>query len=76
MKKKIYRILNMIMGSFTGVFLGSGLYRYWHFQAYPDVYVMQSAPWYTGILIQGALTLMVLTVCLIIKTILIKMQGR
>ena len=32
MKQKIQRILNIIMGSFIGVFIGSGLYRYWHFR--------------------------------------------
>ena len=31
MKKKINQILNIIMGSFIGVFIGSGLYKYWHF---------------------------------------------
>lgn len=70
MKKKIYRILNILMGSFTGVFIGSGLYRYWHFQKYPDLYIMQSAPWYMGILVQGLFTLVLLAVCLIIKVVL------
>ena len=45
MKKKLNQILNIIMGSFIGVFIGSGLYKYWHFQKYPDLYAMQSAPW-------------------------------
>lgn len=75
MKKKIYRILNILMGSFTGVFIGSGLYRYWHFQKYPKFYAMQSAPWYTGLLIQGAFTLMLLAICLIIKTVLLENIG-
>lgn len=75
MKKEINRILNIIMGSFTGLFIGSGLYRYWHFQKYPDIYDMWSAPWYTGILIQGLFTLVLLTVCLIIKAVLIENIG-
>ena len=75
MKQKIQRILNIIMGSFIGVFIGSGLYRYWHFRKYPDLYVMQSAPWYTGILVQGLFTLVLLAVCLIIKVVLIKNVG-
>lgn len=58
------------MGSFIGVFLGSGLYKYWHFLKYPDLYVVQSAPWYTGIIVQGLLTLMLLAVCIIVKVIL------
>ena len=75
MKQKIQRILNIIMGSFIGVFIGSGLYRYWHFRKYPDLYIMQSAPWYTGILVQGLFTLVLLAVCLIIKVVLIKNVG-
>lgn len=75
MRKKIQRILNIIMGSLAGVFLGSVLYKYWHFQKYPDFYVVQSAPWYTGILIQGLFTLVLLAVCLIIKAVLIENIG-
>lgn len=75
MKQKIQRILNIIMGSFIGVFIGSGLNRYWHFRKYPDLYIMQSAPWYTGILVQGLFTLVLLAVCLIIKVVLIKNVG-
>lgn len=75
MKKKIHQILNIIMGSSAGVFIGSVLYKYWHFQKYPDLYVAQSAPWYTDILIQGLFTLVLLTVCLIIKAVLIENIG-
>ncbi len=40
------------MGSFIGVFLGSGLYKYWHFLKYPDLYVVQAATWYTSIIVK------------------------
>lgn len=63
------------MGSFIGAFIGSGLYQCWHFQKYPDLYVMQSAPWYTDLLIKGFFTLVLLTVCLIIKAVLIESIG-
>lgn len=62
------------MGSFLGVFIGSGLYKYWHFRKYPDLYVAQSAPWYTGILVYGMFTLILLAVCIIVKVILMKKQ--
>ena len=70
MKQKIQRILNIIMGSFIGVFIGSGLYRYWHFRKYPDLYIMQSAPWYTSILIYGSVTIILLTAAVLIKWLL------
>jgi len=71
-KNKIHWVLNLTMGCFIGVFLGSGLYKYWHFRKYTDLYVVQSAPWYTGILINGLFTLVLLAVCMIVKVILIK----
>lgn len=64
------------MGSLIGMFIGSGLYRYWHFRKYPYLYAMQSAPWYTSILINGLLTLVLLAVCMIVKVILIEKIGR
>lgn len=70
MKKKISQILNIIMGSSTGVFIGSGIYKYWHFRKYPDLYAASSAPWYTGLLVNGLFTLTLLTVCTIVKIIL------
>ena len=75
MKKKVDQILNIIMGSFTGVFIGSGLYKYWHFRKYPDLYAMQSAPWYTSILTNGLFTLVLLAICMVVKAILIEKIG-
>lgn len=72
MKKKVNQVLNIIMGSFTGVFIGSGLYKYWHFQKYPDLYFVHSAPCYTSILVNGLFTLVLLAFCIIIKIILIE----
>lgn len=57
------------MGSMIGVFVGSGVYRYWHFRKYPDLYFIQSAPWYTSILIQGLFTLVLAALCMIVKVI-------
>lgn len=54
--KKLDHILNIIIGAFVGVFLGHGLWRYWDYHKYPDLYAMQSAPWYTSILVYGVFT--------------------
>ena len=72
MRKKVNQILNILMGSFIGIFIGSGLYKYCHFRKYPDLYAMQSAPWYTSILINGLFTLLLLTIFIIVKVILIE----
>lgn len=75
MKKKVNQILNIIMGSFIGVFIGSGLYEYWHFRKYPDLYAMQFAPWYADILTNGLFTLVSLMFCMIVKVVLIEKIG-
>ena len=46
-------ILNIIMGSAVGVLLGHGIYLYWDYRTRPGLYEMQSAPWYTSILVYG-----------------------
>lgn len=58
------------MGSFVGVFVGHSICVIWNFKRYPELYAMQSAPWYTSILVYGVMTLVILTVCAVIKIIL------
>lgn len=70
MRKRIHHILNLMIGAFLGVFIGSGIYSFWDFRMHPELYRMQSAPWYTGILLRGAVTVAVIVVCLILKAIL------
>ena len=59
-----------IGGTFIGVFIGFGIYKSWHFKTYPNLYVMQSAPWYTELLLDGVLVTAVVVVCIILKLII------
>ena len=68
--KKLNNILNIVMGSFVGVFIGRGIYVLWDFKTHPGLYAMQSAPWYTSILVHGAFMLVVLLICFVIKAII------
>jgi len=68
--KKWNQILNNIMGTFTGVYLGHSAYTFWSYKTHPEFYAMHSAPWYTSILVYGVGTLVVLAVCGLIKLIL------
>lgn len=70
MLKRIIWLLNIIMGSSIGVLIGHGIYEYWHYKKYSDLYFAQSAPWYTSILVYGVFTLIVLALCFILKIIL------
>ena len=68
--KKLNYILNIMMGTCVGVFIGHGIYAVWDFKTRPELYEMQSAPWYTSILVYGAFTIMVLAIGIVLKVIL------
>ena len=69
LKEKMNEVLNGIMGAFTGVFLGHGILEVWRYNSRPEIYALQSAPWYTSILVYGAFTVVVLSICMVIKAI-------
>ena len=71
-KNKLNRILNTIMGSVVGIFVGYGIYSVWDYKTYMDLYMMQSAPWYTTLLIYGGYAAAVLILCVILKCVLRK----
>lgn len=76
MIKQVNRALNIVMGSVLGVFMGHGIYVYWDYKTHPDLYAMQSAPWYTSILMYGLVMGIALMVGLVIKLVLrIKIQN-
>lgn len=68
-KNKLNRILNIIMGSVVGVFIGYGLYSVWDYRTHMGLYTMQPKPWYTGILDYGIFAIVVLLLCVILKLI-------
>lgn len=68
--KKLNAILNTIICIVIGVFIGHGVYIIQNFKKNPGLYEMQSAPWYTSILMYGAVTVVVLIICIVIKVIL------
>ena len=69
MLKKLNRICNAVIGAFIGVFIGNVIYTLWDFKTHPDLYAVQSAPWYTGILINGIVTVVIVAIAVIIKLI-------
>ncbi len=64
---RLNAILKSIMGTFVGVFIGQCIYVVWDFKTHPEFYAMQSAPWYTSILVYGAFTLVVLLIYIALK---------
>ena len=72
MLKKLNQITNIIIGSFVGVFIGCGIYVFWDYKKHPDLYAIQSAPWYTSIFVYGIVMLIFVTVAVIAKLIIRK----
>ena len=65
--KKLNALLNVVMGTFAGVFIGNGIYVVWNYKMRPELYATQSSPWYTSILVSGIVTFAMLLICTAIK---------
>lgn len=76
MLRRINHILNILIGTSVGIFLGHSLYDCWSYHARPELYAMQSAPWYTSVLVHGLLTLAALIILALIKLILRYIQKK
>ena len=76
MLKKINSFINILIGGFIGAFIGGSIFRYLDYKNYPELFVMQSAPWYTGIQISGIALIVVLIICVLIKIIIRKKMNR
>lgn len=72
MLKRVNQILNTITGAFIGIFIGHGIYVFWDFNSHPDLYAMQSAPWYTSIVLYGVMLVIVVAIAVVIKLIIKK----
>ena len=69
--RNMLETLNIMMGSFFGVFVGSVIANYREYRAFPELYEIRSAPWYcygalTGFVVFAA----VAVICVVIKLIL------
>lgn len=52
------------------VFIGFFIYRYADYKQHPEIYMINSAPWYTDLLLQGIVTLVIIAICLIIIVVI------
>lgn len=76
MMKKLYNVLKIMLWSFIGIFIGSSLYKWYDYKNHPDLYAMQSAPWYLSIEISAIFTLAVVSVILIIMWIIKRKMNK
>ena len=65
--KKLSHFLTVTSGAFIGAFFGTGIYRIYDYQTNPNLYALQSVPWYSSILVNGVFTLIIVSMLLIIR---------
>ncbi len=51
--KQISKALDITTLTLTAVFFSYAIYLYYNFKTHPEIYAMQSAPWYTQLLLWG-----------------------
>lgn len=73
--KKIYEILKAIIWINIGVFVGNSICEYSYRTHYPDIFIAQSAPWYTSILVHSIITI-VITIFIAIIMFVIKKKMK
>lgn len=71
--RKFNKVLNIVMSSFSGVFIGYSIYQYFDYKRNPGLYEIQSAPWHTGIKIYALVTLVILLIGVVFKLL---MKGK
>ena len=76
MLKKCNGILNILISLIIGVFMGYAIYAYWDYKTHPELYAMQSAPWYTGVFVYGIVMMILLSAAIKIKLIILRKLNR
>ncbi len=72
MANKINKILSILIIVVVVGFLASSIYSYYQYTNNPDLYMVQSAPWYTSIQITGIFALIVVAIAIAIKLVIKK----
>ena len=62
--------LTAMISCVFAAFLGYFGYSLFHYLKSPELYLVQSAPWYTGVLLYGAVALFIILPCTVLKLIL------
>ncbi len=65
--KKLYDFLWIAVCSCVGVFIGSSAYTLWDYRTHPDLYAMQSTPWYLSIQTRAVFTAAAVAVLLLLR---------
>lgn len=76
--KKLDAFLNILMGSFFGVFIGNTISNYREYRAFPEIYEIRPAPWWVyGALPSFILFIAVVVICVVLKFVIhIKLKKK
>lgn len=66
-QRRFRRLLNLVIGIVCCVFAGYAVCVYMDYRKRPDVYLAQSAPWYTGILVYGMFAAVIILIAVVFK---------
>lgn len=69
---KLYGLLRILLWGLVVGFSGNGIRLVYDYMTRPERYAVQSAPWYLGLVITGALTVLLAAVLLILMGIVKK----
>ena len=73
---KLNTFLNIFIGTLIGGVFGHALFTYRHYLKYPGLYEIQSAPWYTSVIVRAGFTLGLIVIILIIKFVIKRRMER
>ncbi len=74
--KRLYDFLHILLCSCVGVFLGSSFFTFWHYRTYPELYAMQSAPWYLSIQTQAVFLAATVVIVLLLRWAIRRRMGK
>lgn len=77
MLERLNEFLNTLIGSLIGVFIAQFIFKYFVFKnldftKHPDLYELQSIPWYTTVIIYGVAIALIIFIAIIIKRLIKK----
>ncbi|NLY72861.1 MAG: hypothetical protein GX079_04130 [Tissierellia bacterium] len=72
MKRRLLGLMDNIMGVAMGIFLVSSVLKFMDYRKNPEIYMVQSAPWYTSILINMTFSLVVILGAMAVKYLALK----
>ena len=73
---KLNRFMNLVICTGIGILIGHSLSVWGDYRRYPELYAMQSSPWYSSILTYGVFTAVVVAAALVVKAVIARRKPK